>query len=85
VYQADRLKEAGFDLLATELRERMRNLDTIAPIPFRSQNGGDYLISSGTLLDSLEQEGAVGFTLHRKSLQQHHDIALKLHVGQEKL
>ncbi|CAG5165023.1 uncharacterized protein ALTATR162_LOCUS6737 [Alternaria atra] len=64
VFQADSLDEAGFDLLATEVRERMQNLGSTAPIPYRAYKGGDYLTPDMTLRDGLGREGAVGFALH---------------------
>jgi NAD(P)H dehydrogenase (quinone) len=42
----------------------MRTLATTPPIPYRRQNGGDYLIPSMTLKPGLETPGATGFALH---------------------
>jgi NAD(P)H dehydrogenase (quinone) len=44
----------------------MRTLATAAPIPYRQQNGGDYLIPSMLLRAGLEPAGASGFALHLK-------------------
>lgn len=66
VYRVDRLDEAGFEAIAERLRERMRTLATAAPIPYRQQNGGDYLIPSMQLRAGLEPAGANGFALHLK-------------------
>lgn len=63
-YKVDRLDEAGFEREAERLRERMRGLDTTAPIPYRRQNGGDYLIPSLQLRPELGTPGASGFALH---------------------
>jgi len=63
-YQAGRLDEAGFERVAGHLRERMRTLTVTQPIPYRRQNGGDYLIPSMTLRPELEEPGATGFALH---------------------
>lgn len=63
-YKADRLDEAGFELSAERLRERMRTLATTPPIPYRRQNGGDYLIPSMQLRPELGTSGAAGFALH---------------------
>jgi NAD(P)H dehydrogenase (quinone) len=63
-YRVDRLDQAGFTSISDQLRERMRTLDTIAPIPFRKQNGGDYEIPSLTLRPELGEPGAAGFALH---------------------
>ncbi|MCK1651800.1 NAD(P)H-dependent oxidoreductase [Bradyrhizobium sp. 149] len=64
VYKADKLDEAGFRAIAERLRERMRTLATTAPIAYRRQNGGDYLIPSMQLRAGLESPGASGFALH---------------------
>ncbi|MFD1333219.1 NAD(P)H-dependent oxidoreductase [Methylopila musalis] len=64
-YRVDRLDDAGFDEVADRLRARMRTIETDAPIPFRRQNGGDYLIPSCELRPGLEAPGASGFALHR--------------------
>ncbi|MBZ9741546.1 MULTISPECIES: NAD(P)H-dependent oxidoreductase [unclassified Mesorhizobium] len=66
IYSVDRLDEAGFGPIAERLRERMRTLATTAPIPYRRQNGGDYLIPSMRLRAELEGPGAAGFELHVK-------------------
>ncbi|EWY40559.1 NAD(P)H dehydrogenase [Skermanella stibiiresistens SB22] len=63
-HKVDRLDEAGFDLVAERLRERMRTLATTAPIPYRRQNGGDYLIPSMRLRPGLGHPGETGFALH---------------------
>ncbi|MDE5445083.1 flavodoxin family protein [Bradyrhizobium sp. CSA207] len=63
-YKADKLDEAGFQAIAEPLRERMRTLATTPPIPYRCQNGGDYLIPSMQLRTGLEDSGANGFALH---------------------
>lgn len=64
VYKADKLGEAGFEAIAERLRERMRTLATASPIPYRRQNGGDYLIPSMQLRAGLEPPEASGFALH---------------------
>jgi len=69
-YRADRLDEAGFEREAKRLRERMRTLATTAPIPYRRQNGGDYLIPSMQLRPGLG-EAAAGFALHLKEADAH--------------
>lgn len=63
-YRVDRLGEAEFEATAEHLRERMRTLATTPAIPFRRQNGGDYLIPSLRLRPELGQPGATGFALH---------------------
>lgn len=42
----------------------MRTLATTAPIPYRRQNGGDYLIPSMQLRPELGEPKARGFALH---------------------
>ena len=63
-YRVDRLDEAGFEPVAERLRERMRTLATTPPIPYRRQNGGDYLIPSLHLRPGLGDPEATGFALH---------------------
>ena len=65
IYSVDRFDDAGFEPIAERLRERMRTLATTPPIPYRRQNGGDYLIPSMQLRPGLEDPDAVGFELHR--------------------
>ena len=62
--KVDRLDDAGFELVAERLRKRMRELATTPPIPYRRQNGGDYLIPSMQLRHNLDDTGATGFALH---------------------
>jgi NAD(P)H dehydrogenase (quinone) len=45
----------------------MRTLATTSPIPYRRQNGGDYLIPSMQLRPNLGDPGATGFALHVNS------------------
>ena len=65
-YRVDKLDDDGFEKMAAALRGRMRDLWSAAPIPYRLQNGGDYLIPSLTLKNGLEPDGASGFGLHTK-------------------
>ena len=39
---ADRMTEAGRQVCAEELRERLGTLPTAEPLPYRSENSGDY-------------------------------------------
>jgi NAD(P)H dehydrogenase (quinone) len=66
VYKVDRLDAAGFEPVAERLRERMRTLATTPPLPYRRQNGGDYLIPAMQLRPGLSDVGASGFSLHLK-------------------
>lgn len=42
VPSADRVSDAAYADAAGRLRDRLHTLDTADPVPFRSQNGGDY-------------------------------------------
>lgn len=64
-YRVDRLDTAGFERVAGRLRERMRAIATTPPIPYRRQNGGDYLIPNLQLRPELGEPGAAGFALHQ--------------------
>ncbi|NEV79008.1 NAD(P)H-dependent oxidoreductase [Rhodopseudomonas sp. BR0C11] len=64
LYQAGRLDSAGFEAAAEQLRERMRTLAETPPIPYRRQNGGDYLIPTMELRPELGVPGAEGFAVH---------------------
>lgn len=66
VYRVDRFGETDFEAAAEALRQRMRMLETTAPIPYRIQNGGDYVIPTMQLLPELGG-GTTGFALHRKT------------------
>ncbi|HWL69809.1 MAG TPA: NAD(P)H-dependent oxidoreductase [Geminicoccus sp.] len=63
-YRVDRLDDGGFARLAGQLRQRMRTLATTPPLPYRRQNGGDYLIPSMQLRPGLGDPEAGGFALH---------------------
>lgn len=63
-YRVDRLDGAGFELAAERLRARMRTLENTPPIPYRQQNGGDYLIPGMQLRPELGEPDATGFALH---------------------
>jgi NAD(P)H dehydrogenase (quinone) len=68
-YSTDRFNEARFAVAAEELRQRMRTIETTAPIPYCQQNGGDYLIPTMKLKPGLEAPGASGFALHQLAPQ----------------
>ncbi|ACI52038.1 Ribosyldihydronicotinamide dehydrogenase (quinone) [Gluconacetobacter diazotrophicus PA1 5] len=63
-YRVDRMDEPKFTILADQVRERMKTLETIAPIPYRKQNDGDYQIPTMELLPELAPPGARGFEVH---------------------
>ncbi|KAF2654812.1 Ribosyldihydronicotinamide dehydrogenase, partial [Lophiostoma macrostomum CBS 122681] len=67
VYEADHADEAGFETVSTQVQSRMESLESTAPIRYRQQNGGDYLIPGLTLREGLEEQGVVGFALHTRS------------------
>ncbi|MGK6316862.1 NAD(P)H-dependent oxidoreductase [Neorhizobium sp. DT-125] len=64
VYKADRIDRQRFTLVAEQLRGRMRTLATTPPIPYRQQNGGDYLIPSMELRPDRGNPSATGLALH---------------------
>jgi NAD(P)H dehydrogenase (quinone) len=66
-YRVDRLDEQGFQATAGRLRARMRTLAATPPIPYRKQNGGDYLIPTMQLRAGLGAPDASGFGLHQKA------------------
>ncbi|SCU98912.1 LANO_0F00166g1_1 [Lachancea nothofagi CBS 11611] len=43
VYDAQTAGEKDYEAAAEKLRERIRSIDTDSPIPYRTQNGGDYV------------------------------------------
>lgn len=59
VYRVDRFERA-----AEQVRERMRALERTAPIRYRRQNFGDYLIPAMTLRPELGEPEARGCALH---------------------
>lgn len=65
VYRSDKIDEERYQLTAESLRERMRGLFNDQPIPYRQQNGGDYLIPSMQLRPDLNP-GVTGFAAHLK-------------------
>ncbi|KAF4341884.1 NAD(P)H dehydrogenase (quinone) [Fusarium beomiforme] len=64
IYRTDKLDEVGFEREAEVLREKLRQLDTIEPIAYRPQNGGDYELPSLLLKPGLEEDNTSGFSLH---------------------
>lgn len=63
-YRVDRFEDEAFAEVAESLRDRMRTLETAPPIPYRKQNGGDYLIPAMQLRPELGDPDATGFSLH---------------------
>lgn len=66
VYQSDRADEAAFSAAADQLRQRLRELSTTEPIPFRPQNGGEYELPTLTLKPGLESASQSGFSMHTR-------------------
>ncbi|MCG2841204.1 NAD(P)H-dependent oxidoreductase [Sandaracinobacter sp. RS1-74] len=66
VWGTDRLDAAGFETASSALRDRMQTLETIAPIPYRPLNGGDYAFPGMTLRPELGTADASGFRLHER-------------------
>ena len=59
VYRSGRIDAERFAALSEQLGRRLDDLQRAAPIPFRRQNGGDYLIPALTLRDELARSGPV--------------------------
>ncbi|ECG5957590.1 hypothetical protein E1630_16265 [Salmonella enterica subsp. enterica serovar Baguida] len=55
---------ARFKELTRQLTQRLDNLWHTAPLPYRKQNGGDYLIPDLTLREGLSV-GKSGLTIHQ--------------------
>lgn len=66
VFQSDRADEAAFNKAAGELRQRLRDLSTTEPIPFRPQNGGEYEVPTLVLKPKLEGASQSGFSIHTR-------------------
>jgi len=63
VYRTSRVDAQRYAQIERELGERLDNLQTTAPIPFRRQNGGDYAIPALTLREEIAPD-ASGFAAH---------------------
>ena len=63
VYRTSRVDAQRYAQIERELGERLDNLQTTAPIPFRRQNGGDYDIPALTLREEIEPD-VRGFAAH---------------------
>ncbi|KAH7463435.1 hypothetical protein FOMA001_g18038 [Fusarium oxysporum f. sp. matthiolae] len=69
IYQMDRLDEARFEREAETFRETLLQLDTIEPIAYRPQNGGDHEMPTLTLKPGLEKANTTGFSLHIRNAE----------------
>lgn len=63
VYRTSRVDAERYTQIERELGERLDNLQTTTPIPFRRQNGGDYEIPALTLREEINP-GTTGFAAH---------------------
>jgi NAD(P)H dehydrogenase (quinone) len=63
VHSADRAGAEEFEAAAKDLRARLETLETVDPIPFRSQNGGDY--DEDLVLKPHLAPGRTGLGIHR--------------------
>jgi NAD(P)H dehydrogenase (quinone) len=63
VYRTGRMDDARFAAVREALGERLDTLSTIAPIPFRGQNAGDYEIPALTLRREIAPDTS-GFAAH---------------------
>lgn len=64
VYRTSRVDDARYASIREELGQRLDDLWTTEPIPFRKQNGGDYKIPEMTLRPDIAPE-LVGFAVHK--------------------
>ena len=64
MYQSDRADEAAFSAAAGGLRQRLRELSTLEPVPFRPKNGGEYELPTLILKPELEPASQSGFSVH---------------------
>ena len=64
IYRTSRMDEARFAGVQQELAQRLDQLATAAPIPYRAQNHGDYQIPALTLKEHVAA-GQTGFGAHR--------------------
>ena len=63
-YKTDYATEEVFQNYAAKLRNTLKNIETIEPIKYRKQSGGDYVIPGGILKEGLERPGETGFDMH---------------------
>jgi NAD(P)H dehydrogenase (quinone) len=64
VYGASHLSDEGYRVAAAELRARLAEAFTAEPIPYRTQNGGDYV--GGMVLRSDIATDRTGLDVHRR-------------------
>ena len=66
IYQAGKMDVARYGRTLEELGARLDNITTTAPLPYRTQNGGDYQIPSCVLKEGLSA-GRAGLDIHLKT------------------
>jgi NAD(P)H dehydrogenase (quinone) len=64
-YKTMDIDTMGFADITAQLRIKLENLFSEKPIPFRSQNGGEYNIPALTLKDEIKVQGQ-GFHIHQR-------------------
>ncbi len=64
VYRTVRLPEREFRTVADAYVERLLTMETTEPIPYRTENGGDF--DDGMVLNPSVAEGQSGFSLYRR-------------------
>lgn len=64
LYRADRMSPEIFADASEVWKKRLLTLEDTAPVPYRSQNGGDYDMPAARLREGLEGPGRSGFGLH---------------------
>jgi NAD(P)H dehydrogenase (quinone) len=69
VYRTDTMDAVRYAGITRDLEARLSTLFTAAPIPYRSQNGGDYDIPSLHLAPRLEGAGQQGLRLHTRAAE----------------
>lgn len=64
VHDTVRMTGERFAEVAADWEKRLLEMDTIAPIPFRPQAGGDYTERGRELREGVERDGTAGLRLH---------------------
>ncbi|WP_067884846.1 NAD(P)H-dependent oxidoreductase [Nocardia vaccinii] len=67
MHSTNHVSAEDFSDAAKAWEQRLRTLADTEPIPYRSQNGGDYELPSLHLRPGLENSGERGFGLHRRA------------------
>ncbi|EDO17291.1 hypothetical protein Kpol_538p51 [Vanderwaltozyma polyspora DSM 70294] len=64
VYSANTMEPKVFEEWSEKLREHLHNIETLEPIKYRRQNGGDYIFPSLELKPEIGDKNDHGFSLH---------------------